>query len=227
MWRNGVVLNPEKFVFSAPTVGFAGFTITMTDLRPCSRYTEVTRDFPEPRNINDVRSWFGLVNQAAYAFSMTERMHPFRKLLKNGERFTWSPELEDIFRESKDVIVQAIERGVRIFDQTKPACIATYWSKEGIGFWLFQKHSRCSSVGSALRSSMNTPDDNAAIVNNIPSEPDDDDHYIEEDNLTGRAAGLESLRSMTWDRVREATGSDVDVHTLEEMATDGIPDMNI
>ena len=95
--RNGIVLNPEKFVFGAPTVDFAGFTITMTDVRPCSRYLEAIRDFPEPRNITDVRSWFGLVNQVAYAFSMAERMLPFRKLLKNGERFTWSPELDDIF----------------------------------------------------------------------------------------------------------------------------------
>ena len=65
---------------------------------------------------------------------------------KNGERFTWSPELEDIFRESKDMIVKGIEPGVRIFDQTKDAYIATDWSKEGIGFWLFQKHCRCSTI---------------------------------------------------------------------------------
>ena len=130
--RNGIVLNPEKFVFGASTVDFAGFTITMTDVRPCSRYLEAIRDFPEPRNITDVRSWFGLVNQVAYAFSMSERMHPFRKLLKNGERFTWSPELEDIFRESKDVIVKEIEHDVRIFDKTKPTCIATDWSKDCI-----------------------------------------------------------------------------------------------
>ena len=101
--RNGIVLNPEKFVFGASTVDFAGFTITMTDVRPCSRYLEAIRDFPEPLNITDVRSWFGLVNQVTYAFSMAERIHPFRKLLKNGERYTWSPELEDIFSESKDV----------------------------------------------------------------------------------------------------------------------------
>ena len=95
-------------------------------------------------------------------------------------------------------------------------------------------------VGSALRSRMNLPDDNAAIVNHIPPsihtdvlsrlrriEQDNDDDYIEEDNLKWCAAGLESLRSVTWDRVREATSSDVDMHTLEEMATDGIPDSNI
>ena len=133
--RNGILLNPEKFVFSALTVVFAGFTITMTDVRPCSRYLESIRDFPEPRNITDVRSWFGLVNQVAYAFSMAERIHPFRKLL-NRERFTWLPGLEDIFRESK-VIVQEIERGVRIFYKAKLTYIATGWSKEGILFWLF------------------------------------------------------------------------------------------
>ncbi len=53
--RNGIGLNPEKFVFGASTVDFAGFTITMTDMRPCSRYQEAIRDFPEPRNITDVR----------------------------------------------------------------------------------------------------------------------------------------------------------------------------
>ena len=141
--RNGIVINPEKFDFGASSVDFAGFT---TDVRPCSRYPEAIRDFPEPRNTTDIRSWFGLVKQVAYAFSVVERMHPFRKLLKNGERFTWSPELEDIFCESKDVIVKEIERGVRIFDKTKPTCIATDWSKEGIGFCFFQKHCRCSPI---------------------------------------------------------------------------------
>ena len=80
-------------------------------------------------------------------------------------------------------------------------------------------------VGSALRPHMNLPDDNAAIVNHIPSsvytdvlsllrriEPADGD-YVEEANLTWCAAGLESLRSVTWDRVREDTSSDVDMHT--------------
>ena len=100
-------------------------------------------------------------------------------------------------------------------------------------------------VSRALRSRINLPDANAAIRDHIPSsmhtdvlsllhrffdriEPDnDDDDYFEEDNLTWCAAGLQSLRSVTWDRGREATSSDVDMHTLEEMATDGIPDSNI
>ena len=39
----------------------------------------------------------------------------------------------------------AREDGVRIFDKSKPTCLATYWSKTGIGYWLFQKHCKCPS----------------------------------------------------------------------------------
>ena len=45
-------------------------------------------------------------------FTMAERMQPFRKLLLHGVRFERSPELENVFRESKEEIVQEIERGV-------------------------------------------------------------------------------------------------------------------
>ena len=97
------------------------------------------------------------------------------------------------------------------------------------------------SASSALRSRMHLPDDKAGIANHIPSsmhtsvlsllrriERDDDDNdYVEEDNLIWCATDLESLRSVTWDRAREATSSDVDKHILEEMATDGILDSTI
>ena len=52
--------------------------------------------------------------------------------------------LRNVFRESKEEIVQEIERGVRILDKSKQTCLATDWSKEGVGFWLFQKHCQCT-----------------------------------------------------------------------------------
>jgi len=38
-----------------------------------------------------------------------------------------------------------MEEGVRIFDKSRPTCLATDWSKDGIGFWLLQKHCACLS----------------------------------------------------------------------------------
>lgn len=100
-------------------------------------------DFPTPQNITNVRSWFGLVNQVSYAFSMTEKMNPYRQLLKHNAPFVWTSKLENLFQISKKAIIKEIEHGVRIFDRSKPTCLAKDWSKTGIGFWLFQKHCTC------------------------------------------------------------------------------------
>ena len=61
-------------------------------------------------------------------------------------QFHWTDELDHLFQESKEVIIREIHEGVRIFDKTKPTCLATDWSKDGIGFFLLQKHCTCHSV---------------------------------------------------------------------------------
>ena len=144
--RNGITLNPDKFVFAQDSVEFAGFEITADSVRPCRKYLRAILEFPTPKNITDVRSWFGLLNQVSYAFSMTERMLPFRDLLKPATTFHWDDNLNQLFEESKTAIVSEIANGVRIFDKNKPTCLATDWSRHGIGFWLFQKHCLCPSA---------------------------------------------------------------------------------
>ncbi|XP_035825743.1 uncharacterized protein LOC118477704 [Aplysia californica] len=142
---NGIILNPSKFKFAKTTVEFAGFEITPSTVRPCARYLEAIRHFPTPRNITDVRSWFGHINQVSYAFASAERMLPFREALKPGKRLEWAEELGRLFEWSKEAISNEIHQGVEIFDKKKPTCLATDWSKDGIGFWLFQKHCTCLS----------------------------------------------------------------------------------
>ena len=142
--KNGIILNPAKFTFSRATVQFAGFEITPDAVRPCPQFLEAILNFPTPTSITDIRSWFGLVNQVSYAFASAQRMSPFRALLKPGTHFNWTDELDQLFRESKQVIIKEIHEGVQIFDKTKPTCLATDWSKEGLGFYLLQKHCNCT-----------------------------------------------------------------------------------
>ena len=143
---NGVTLNPKKFEFAKDTIEFAGFEITPDSVRPCQESLNAILNFPRPTNITDVRSWYGLLNQVAYAFCVADHMRPFRHLMKPGTPFVWTDELEELFEQSKRAIVNEIEEGVRIYDKSKPTCLATDWSKEGIGFWLYQKHCLCSST---------------------------------------------------------------------------------
>ena len=143
--KQGIILNPEKFAFCQDVVNFAGFEITLDHVRPCKEYLDAIRHFPTPQSITDMRSWFGLINQVSYAFASATHMLPFREALKKGSSFTWTDELDTLFEESKSVVITEIENGVRIFDKNKPTCLATDWSRDGIGYWLFQKHCQCNT----------------------------------------------------------------------------------
>lgn len=140
---NGIIANSEKFQFAEDVVEFAGFEITSDSVRPCAKYLRAIREFPTPKNITDVRAWFGVVNQVSYAFSMTDYMYPFRALLKPSTPFIWTNDLNEIFEKSKLKIINEITQGVQIFDKNKPTYLATDWCKIGIGYVLLQKHCDC------------------------------------------------------------------------------------
>ena len=83
----GIVFNPAKFQFAQDTVQFAGFDITPESVRPSPLLLESIRTFPTPTDISGVRSWFGLVEQVSYAYTLRPMMQPFRELLKPRAHF--------------------------------------------------------------------------------------------------------------------------------------------
>lgn len=91
--KNGIIFNPSKFHFSKDEVDFTGFTLTPTGIKPTTEMLAAIREFPTPKDITGVRSWFGLVNQVAYTFSMTNEMLPFREMLKPGNKWYWDETL--------------------------------------------------------------------------------------------------------------------------------------
>ena len=140
--KNGIIFNQEKFVFAKKTCEFAGFELTPDGYRPPARMLDAIQNFPTPKNVHDIRSWFGLVNQVAYAFAQSQTMAPFRDHLKD-QKFYWDESLDIIFKESKIKIVNLIKEGVRNFEVNRPTCLATDWSKSGVGFTLSQKYCEC------------------------------------------------------------------------------------
>ena len=142
----GIIFNEKKFQFGQEEVDFLGFRIGMQSIKPCPEYLQAIKEFPRPKDITGIRSWFGLVQQVAYAFSDSEIMLPFRNLLKPSTEFVWTQELQDSFDASKTQIIQAVEAGVRIYDPKKTTALCTDWSKTGIGFVLLQKDCECTET---------------------------------------------------------------------------------
>ena len=143
--QSGIVLNPEKFQFANRSVDFAGFRISESTVEPLPKYLNAIRDFPAPKNITDVRSWFGLVNQVASYAQLRDLVAPFKQFLSPKRKFEWSDELDRAFAASKLAIIDAIRHGVEIFDPTRRTCLRPDWSNRGIGYFLLQKHCSCDS----------------------------------------------------------------------------------
>ena len=141
----GIVFNSDKFQFAQEVAQFAGFEMTMDGYRPPKKMLDSIKDFPIPKDITGVRSWFGLVNQVAYSFMQKESMAPFCELLasKTTKAWLWDDTMTALFNESKEEIVRQVCEGVKSFEAGRPTALSTDWSRTGIGYTLTQKHCSC------------------------------------------------------------------------------------
>ena len=144
--KAGMVFSAPKFVFGAKEVEYAGFLVGMNSIQPTPKYLQSILDFPTPKNISDIRSWFGLVNQVAYAFAKGTMMAPFRELLKPATKFDWTPELHEAFENSKVEIVRLVRDGVKMFDPDLITCLSTDFCRTGLGWILQQKTCKCPVI---------------------------------------------------------------------------------
>ena len=148
--KAGLIFNADKFQFGQDVVDFAGLEISRDGVRPCKKFIESIRNFPRPGNLSEARSFFGMINQVSYSFSMSAILEPFRHLLKpetwTASCFSWTPELEKTFQLAKEEIIHSVTEGVKHFDVNRWTCLATDWSRQGIGFFLMQKWCSCSNL---------------------------------------------------------------------------------
>ena len=115
----GLVVNSDKFQFCQETVEFAGLDVTMEGVKPCKKFLESMKQFPRPTTLTEARSFFGMINQVSFSFSMSSVMEPFRHLLKPdtwSTDFKWTDELNEKFELAKGEIIKAVTEGVRHFD---------------------------------------------------------------------------------------------------------------
>ena len=94
---NSIILYPKKFQFGQKTVTFAGLEILMDYVKPCQKFVAAIANFPMPTNINNMCSWFGLINQVSYAFPSSEMLKQLPHLLPPNTLFTWSNQMIDLF----------------------------------------------------------------------------------------------------------------------------------
>ena len=110
--KNGIVLKREKFQFCLDVVQFGGLQIT-SSVTPCDNQQNAISSFPTRKNITDARSWFGLVNQVAWAYSLSNSAISGPRQNTHTHTHTlcleWEPG-KSIFQQSKQIIVGLVKK---------------------------------------------------------------------------------------------------------------------
>ena len=97
---------------------FAGLKITPTGVSPTDTILNAIQNFTQPSDIAGARSWFRLVNQVAWAYSISLIMQPFRELVEVNSKFMWNDTLTQIFENSKQILINKVKKDIQSFDVT-------------------------------------------------------------------------------------------------------------
>ena len=88
--KDGMVLNPEQFKFGVLEMDFAGFIVGGGIVKLMESHIKAIRNFPEPRNITDMRSFMAMCEQVRYAARIKDDLLPLRDPLRNNSKnFFW------------------------------------------------------------------------------------------------------------------------------------------
>ena len=135
----GITLNPGKFQFAATEVKFGGHIVGREGTKVDPEKISAIANFPRPKNITDLRSFMGLVEQlAGYSHEVAGTMGPLRPLLSSKNAFLWNGDHTAAFEATKKVL--ASPPVLQQFDIERETALLTDASRtNGLGFALMQK----------------------------------------------------------------------------------------
>ena len=135
--ERGIKVSLRKFVMGT-SVPFAGMIVTSEGVKADPKMTEAIRHFPQPKNVTDLRSFFGLANQlAAYLPDMMQVTVHMRELLKKKVEFNWTEAHQKEFDLVRQLLCSTTV--VKPFDPSLETKIITDASKlHGLGYVLLQ-----------------------------------------------------------------------------------------
>ena len=139
--EHNITISATKFLFAQPTADFCGYIVDESGIKADPKKVKAIAEFPTPKNITDLRSFFGLVNQLGdFTTDITAAAEHLRPLLRPRNEFVWTSEHQRSF----DAVKAALSHpnALAHFDPQLPTAIQTDASQlNGMGYALLQKHS--------------------------------------------------------------------------------------
>ena len=130
-----ITFNIVKCRFIQPSVTFTGLCLSSAGYYMDPSIFKSIADFPTPTDHTALRSFMGLVNQLSSTTSIVATLTwPLCPLLQTRNEFVWSEKFKDKFKAVKESLTSTPT--LAYFDPTKPTCLCTDASCQGLGFVL-------------------------------------------------------------------------------------------
>lgn len=135
--NNGLTINLEKCHFFQTSVSFLGYDISADGVRPGKKKLKAVEQYPEPKNVHQVRQFLGLINYfRKFIRNCALISKPLLKLLKMDALWEWGVEQTQAVDKLKhELLHNAL---LTIFDPNLPTILYTDASRDGIGCILTQ-----------------------------------------------------------------------------------------
>ena len=99
-------MKKAKCKFMAKDVVYLGHKIDAEGLHTTSEKVEALAQAPEPTNVQELRSFLGLVNYyRKFLPNLSATLHPLNNLLSKGMRWHWTTECKKAFEQAKKSVV--------------------------------------------------------------------------------------------------------------------------
>lgn len=156
-----VLLNKEKCVFGVSQIRFIGHIFTATGFTPIHDHLTAVREFREPTNNEEVRSYLGLVNYVGkFIPNLATVSEPLRRLTKKGASFEWGHEQREAFRLLKNGLLNHSTLGY--YDVNDRTQVIADASPVGLGAVLIQFKNNDPRIISFAHRSLTAPEQNYA-----------------------------------------------------------------
>src|SRR3954463_3341848 len=103
-----IKLNPEKCVFGVPDGKLLGFLVSERGIECNPEKIAAIERIEQPRNLKQVQKFTGcLASLSRFLSRLGEKEIPLYQLMKKTEKFTWTPQANEAFRELKHMLSTA------------------------------------------------------------------------------------------------------------------------